>query len=227
MSAPRTGAALAAVLRRELAVSLRQKSEVATPLFFYAVAASLFPLAVGADPALLARLAPGVLWVCALLAALLSLQRLFAADHADGSLEAMALSPTPLPLIAAAKALAHCVLTGLPLVLVAPVLGLQFGLPGRTLGVLMAGLLLGMPCLSLIGSIGAALTLGVRGGGVLLALLVLPLCVPVLVFGAGAVEADQAGLGVEAHFSMLAALLLTSAFGAPFATAAALRIALE
>ena len=216
-----------AVLRREVALSARQKSEVATPLVFFTVAASLFPLAVGPEPALLMRLAPGVLWVCALLAAMLSLQRLFAADHADGTLEALALSATPLPLLAATKALAHFLLAGLPLVLVAPLLGLQFGLPGRALLILMGGLLLGMPSLSLIGSIGAALTLGVRGAGVLLSLLVLPLYVPVLVFGAGAVEADAAGLGVEAHFSLLAAILLVTAVFAPFASAAALRIALE
>jgi heme exporter protein B len=218
---------MAALLRREVSVALRQKGEVLTPLVFFVVVASLFPLGVGPESALLLRMAPGVLWVSALLAAMLSLQRLFATDHADGSLEQMALSSTPLGLLVAAKALAHCLLSGLPLVLMAPVLGLQFGLESRSLGILMLTLLLGTPTLSLIGSIGAALTLGVRGAGVLLSLLILPLYIPVLIFGAGAVEADAAGLGVGGHFSLLAALLVLSVFFAPLATKTALRISLE
>jgi heme exporter protein B len=216
-----------ALLRREVALALRQKGEVLTPLVFFVVVASLFPLGVGPESALLQRMAPGVLWVSALLAAMLSLQRLFATDYADGSLEQMALSPTPLGLLVVAKALSHFVLSGLPLVLVAPVLGLQFGLGGRELGVLVLSLLLGTPTLSLIGSIGAALTLGVRGAGVLLSLLILPLYIPVLIFGAGAVEADMAGLGAGGHLSLLAALLVLSVFFAPLATTAALRISLE
>ncbi|MCX7247891.1 MAG: heme exporter protein CcmB [Burkholderiales bacterium] len=218
---------MAALLRREVSVALRQKGEVLTPLVFFVVVASLFPLGVGPESALLLRMAPGVLWVSALLAAMLSLQRLFATDHADGSLEQMALSSTPLGLLVAAKALAHFLLSGLPLVLMAPVLGLQFGLESRSLGILMLTLLLGTPTLSLIGSIGAALTLGVRGAGVLLSLLILPLYIPVLIFGAGAVEADAAGLGVGGHFSLLAALLVLSVFFAPLATKTALRISLE
>ena len=189
--------------------------------------ASLFPLGVGPESALLLRMAPGVLWVSALLAAMLSLQRLFAMDYADGSLEQMVLSATPLGLLVAVKAFAHFLLSGLPLVLMAPVLGLQFGLEGRALGILMLTLLLGTPTLSLIGSIGAALTLGVRGAGVLLSLLILPLYIPVLIFGAGAVEADAAGLGIGGHLSLLAALLVLSAFFAPLATTTALRISLE
>lgn len=216
-----------AVLKREISLALRQKGEVLTPLVFFVVIASLFPLGIGPESALLLRMAPGVLWVSALLAAMLSLQRLFAMDYADGSLEQMALSTTPLGWLVVAKALAHFLLTGLPLVLVAPVLGLQFGLEGRSLGILMLSLLLGTPTLSLIGSIGAALTLGVRGAGVLLSLLVLPLYIPVLIFGAGAVEADAAGLGAGGHMSLLAALLVLSAFFAPLATTAALRISLE
>jgi heme exporter protein B len=218
---------LLAVLRREISLALRQKGEVLTPLVFFVVIASLFPLGVGPESALLLRMAPGVLWVSALLAAMLSLQRLFAMDYADGSLEQMALSPTPLGLLVVAKALSHFLLSGLPLVLMAPVLGLQFGLDGRALGILMLSLLLGTPTLSLIGSIGAALTLGVRGAGVLLSLLILPLYIPVLIFGAGAVEADAAGLGAGGHLSLLAALLVMSAFFAPLATTAALRISLE
>ena len=218
---------LLAALRRELSLAMRQKGEVLTPLVFFVVIASLFPLGVGPESALLLRMAPGVLWVSALLAAMLSLQRMFAMDYVDGSLEQMVLSATPLGLLVAAKALSHFLLSGLPLVLMAPVLGLQFGLEGRALGLLMLTLLLGTPTLSLIGSIGAALTLGVRGAGVLLSLLILPLYIPVLIFGAGAVEADAAGLGIGGHLSLLAALLVLSAFFAPLATTTALRISLE
>ena len=218
---------LLAALRREISLAMRQKGEVLTPLMFFVVIASLFPLGVGPESALLLRMAPGVLWVSALLAAMLSLQRLFAMDYADGSLEQMVLSATPLGLLVAVKAFTHFLLSGLPLVLMAPVLGLQFGLEGRALGILMLTLLLGTPTLSLIGSIGAALTLGVRGAGVLLSLLILPLYIPVLIFGAGAVEADAAGLGIGGHLSLLAALLVLSAFFAPLATTTALRISLE
>ena len=221
------GGVMKAALKREIALGLRQKGEVLTPLVFFVVIASLFPLGVGPESALLLRMAPGVLWVSALLAAMLSLQRLFAMDYADGSLEQMAISSTPLGLLVIAKALSHFLLSGLPLVLMAPVLGLQFGMEGRSLGILMLTLLLGTPTLSLIGSIGAALTLGVRGAGVLLSLLILPLYIPVLIFGAGAVEADAAGLGVGGHLSLLAALLVLSVFFAPLATTAALRISLE
>jgi heme exporter protein B len=221
------GRVLLSVLKREISLGLRQKGEVLTPLVFFMVIASLFPLGVGAESNLLLRMAPGVLWVSALLAAMLSLQRMFATDYADGSLEQMVLSPTPLGLLVLAKALAHFLLSGLPLVLIAPVLGLQFGLDTRSLGILMLSLLLGTPTLSLIGSIGAALTLGVRGAGVLLSLLILPLYIPVLIFGAGAVEADAAGLGIGGHLSLLAALLVLSLFFSPLATAAALRISLE
>lgn len=216
-----------AVVRREVSVGIKQKSEVLTPLFFFVIVASLFPLGVGPESALLLRMAPGVLWVGALLAAMLSLQRLFATDYVDGSLEQFALSPVPLTLLVLAKVFSHFLLSGLPLVLIAPVLGIQFGLDARALGVLTLSLLLGTPTLSLIGSIGAALTLGVRGAGVLLSLLILPLYIPVLIFGAGAVEADAAGLGAGGHLSLLAALLVLSAFFAPLATTTALRISLE
>lgn len=222
-----TSQVMAAVFKREIALGLRQKGEVLTPLVFFMVVASLFPLGVGAETKLLLRMAPGVLWVSALLAAMLSLQRMFATDYADGSLEQMVLSPTPLGLLVVSKAIAHFTMSGLPLVFVAPVLGLQFGMDGRAMGILMLSLLLGTPTLSLIGSIGAALTLGVRGAGVLLSLLILPLYIPVLIFGAGAVEADAAGLGIGGHFSLLAALLVMSLFFTPMATAAALRISLE
>jgi heme exporter protein B len=216
-----------AVMRRDLLLAMRRKSEVLTALFFFAIVSSLFPLGIGPETDMLRKIAPGVLWVGALLAAMLSLNRMFAADHQDGTLEQMALSPTPLALLVSGKVLAHWLVSGLPLVLLAPVLGLQFDLGARALVVLMASLLIGTPLLSLIGAIGAALTLGLRGGGVLLSLLVLPLYVPALIFGAGAVEADIAGLGAGGHLSLLAALLALAVFFAPWATTAALRIAWE
>jgi len=219
--------AFVAIVRRDLLLAARRKSEVLTALFFFMIVVSLFPLGIGPETAMLRRIAPGVLWVAALLAAMLSLGRLFAADHQDGTLEQMALSPTPLAVLVSGKVLAHWLTSGLPLVLLAPVLGLQFDLSARALGVLMLSLLLGTPILSLIGAIGAALTLGVRGGGVLLSLLVLPLFVPVLVFGAGAVEAQVSGLGAQAHVSILMAMLLPAAFFSPWACAAAVRIAVE
>lgn len=219
--------ALMAVMRRDLLMVMRRKSEVLTALFFFVIVSSLFPLGIGPEPALLRKIAPGVLWVGALLATMLGLQRMFSADHADGTLEQMAISPTPLVLLVLGKVLAHWLVSGLPLVLIAPVLGLQFDLDASALGVLMLALLLGTPLLSLIGAIGAALTLGVRGGGVLLSLLVLPLYVPALIFGAGAVESHISGLGAGGHLSLLAALLTLAAFFAPWATTAALRIALE
>ena len=221
------GQVLLAVLQREMALGLRHKGEVLTPLMFFVVVASLFPLGVGPESALLLRMAPGVLWVSALLAAMLSMQRMFATDYADGSLEQMVLSATPLALLVLAKAVSHFLLSGLPLVLMAPVLGLQYGLDNRALGILMLSLLLGTPTLSLIGSIGAALTLGVRGAGVLLSLLILPLYIPVLIFGAGAVESDAAGMGISGYLSLLAALLILSLFFSPLATSAALKISLE
>jgi heme exporter protein B len=219
--------ALWAVIRRDLLLAMRRKSEVLTALFFFAIVSSLFPLGIGPETDMLRKIAPGVLWVGALLAAMLSLNRLFAADHQDGTLEQMALSPTPLALLVSGKVLAHWLVSGLPLVLLAPVLGLQFDLSAPALFVLVGSLLLGTPLLSLIGAIGAALTLGVRGGGVLLSLLVLPLYVPALIFGAGAVEADISGLGAGGHLSLLAALTVLAAFFAPWAATAALRVALE
>jgi heme exporter protein B len=215
------------VFKREVSLAMRHKGEVLMPLVFFVLIASLFPLGVGPETAQLQRMAPGVLWVSALLSAMLSLQRLFATDYADGSLEQMALSTTPLMLLVAAKTWAHFVLSGLPLVLIAPLLGLQYGLNADALGVLMLTLLLGTPALTLIGSVGAALTLGVRGGGVLLSLLILPLFIPVLIFGAGAVQAHMTGMGADGHVSLLAALLVLSAFFAPLAATAAIRISLE
>lgn len=219
--------AVLAIIRRDLLLAMRRKSEVLTALFFFIIVVSLFPLGIGPEPALLRKIAPGILWVAALLATMLGLARLFAPDHADGTLEQMALSPSPLGLLITGKIAAHWLTTGLPLVLLAPVLGIQFDLDGEALGILVVSLLLGTPLLSLIGAIGAALTLGVRGGGVLLSLLVLPLYVPTLIFGAGAVEMVTSGLSAAGHLSLLAALLAVAVFFAPWATTAALRIALE
>ncbi len=216
-----------AIIRRDLLLAMRRKSEVLTALFFFIIVASLFPLGIGPETALLRKIAPGVIWVAALLATMLGLARLFAPDHADGTLEQMVLSPSPLGLLITGKIAAHWITTGLPLVLLAPVLGIQFDLDGEALAIMVVALLLGTPLLSLIGAIGAALTLGVRGGGVLLSLLVLPLYVPTLIFGAGAVEAHISGLGAGGHLSLLAALLALAVFFAPWATTAALRIALE
>ena len=216
-----------AVLRRDLALALRRKNEVLTAMFFFVVVASLFPLGIGPEKGTLRLIAPGILWVGALLASILALGRLFAADHQDGTLEQMVLSSASLPGLVAVKILAHWLLSGLPLVLLAPVLALQFDLPPDAIAVLMASLLLGTPLLSLIGSVGAALTLGVRGADVLLSLLVLPLYIPALVFGAGAVQAHTAGLGASAHLSILLAMLLVAALFTPWACAVALRIALE
>lgn len=219
--------ALVAVVRRDLLVAVRRKAEVLTAMFFFVVVTSLFPLGIGPEPTLLRTIGPGVLWVGALLATLLGLQRMFAADHADGTLEQMALSPSSLTLMVLGKTVAHWLVAGLPLVVLAPVLGLQFDLDGASLLVLVAGLLIGTPVLSLVGSVGAALTLGVRGGGALLSLLVLPLYIPTLIFGAGAVQAQASGTGAGGHLSLLGALLALSLFFAPWATTAALRIALE
>ena len=219
--------AIIAIIRRDLLLAMRRKSEVLTALFFFIIVVSLFPLGIGPESALLRKIAPGVVWVAALLATMLGLARLFAPDHADGTLEQMVLSPTPLGLLVTGKIVAHWITTGLPLVLLAPVLGIQFDLDTGALGILVLALLLGTPLLSLIGAIGAALTLGVRGGGVLLSLLVLPLYVPALIFGAGAVESHISGLGAGGHLSLLAALLALAVFFAPWATTAALRIALE
>jgi len=216
-----------AVVARDLRLALRRRADIVSALFFFIIVVSLFPLGVGPEPQLLRTLAPGVLWVAALLASMLSLPRLFADDFRDGTLEQLALAPQPLALIVLGKVIAHWLVSGLPLALLAPVLGLQFGLSGEALWVLAASLLIGTPALSGIGAIGAALTLGVRGGGVLLSLLVLPLYIPVLIFGAGAVDATVGGLGAQAHLSLLGALTLAGVFFAPWPTAAALRIALE
>lgn len=219
--------ALNCVIRRDLLLAFRRRSDVLTTLFFFVIVATLFPLGVGPEPALLRTMAPGILWVAALLASMLALGRLFALDYADGTLEQMLLSAEPLTVIVIGKVVAHWLVSGLPLVLLAPLLAVQFDLPRASVTVLFFSLLIGTPVLSLIGAIGAALTLGVRGGGVLVALLVLPLYIPVLIFGAGAVGAEASGLGSSAHLLLLGGVLAGAAALAPWATAAALRISLE
>lgn len=216
-----------AVIGRDLRLALRRQADIVSALFFFIIVVSLFPLGIGPETALLRKLAPGVLWVAALLATLLALPRLFADDHRDGTLEQLALAPHPLGLAVIGKVIAHWLVSGLPLALLAPVLGVQFDLDGEALWILTASILLGTPALSGIGAVGAALTLGLRGGGVLLSLLVLPLYIPVLIFGAGAVDATVSGLGGEAHLSLLAALTLAALGFAPWAAAAALKISLE
>jgi heme exporter protein B len=218
---------ISGIIQRDLLLAMRRWSDAAMSVFFLVIVVSLFPLGVGPEPAVLRTIAPGVLWVAALLTCLLSLSRVFTPDYLDGVLEQMVLVPQPLSLLVLGKVLAHWVISGLPVVLLSPLLGLQFGLDGEALGVLVLSLLLGTPTLSMIGAIGAALVLGVRGSGLLVALLVLPLYVPVLIFGAGAVTGSMAGVGGEANLSLLGASLVLSLFLAPWATAAAIRIALE
>ena len=215
------------VLRRDLRIALRRKGDALNVLAFFVVVASLFPLGVGPEPNQLRAMAAGVVWIAALLAAVLSLPRLFAADFADGTLEQLLLSPQPLAAMVLAKIAAHWLLTGLPLALAAPLIGLQYDLPADALGLLLVTLLIGTPVLSLLGAAGAALTLGVRGGGALLGLLILPLFVPVLVFGAGAVTASLTGINPMAHLSLLGAFLAVSSVVGPWAACAALHVALD
>jgi heme exporter protein B len=215
------------IVKRDLMLAVRRSADALGSLGFFVIACSLFPLGVGPEPAALRSIAPGVLWVAALLAATLSLPRLFSADHADGTLEQMLLSSEPLVVIVAGKAVAHWLVSGLPLVLLSPLLALQFGLDAQALAVLAISLLLGTPILSLVGAVAAALSLGARSSGVLVALLALPLYTPVLVFGAGAVDALGAGGGAVAHLLLLGAGLGVALALAPWASSAALRIALE
>ncbi|MFM9879960.1 MAG: heme exporter protein CcmB [Burkholderiaceae bacterium] len=215
------------IFLRDLRLAWRRRSDTLAGLFFFVIVVSLFPLGIGPEPELLRTMAPGVVWVAALLASMLSLGRLFADDHQDGTLEQLLLAATPLPLLVLGKVAAHWLCSGLLLTLLSPLLALQFDLPWDAAAVLLLSLLLGTPLLSLLGAVGAALTVGVRGASVLLSLLVLPLVIPVLIFGAGAVQASYAELGVAAHFSLLGAMLVMALVVTPWVTAIALRIALE
>lgn len=212
---------------RDLTLAWRRRADVLSTLFFFVIVVSLFPLGIGPEAQLLRSIAPGVVWVAALLASMLSLNRVFQNDYHDGTLEQMLLTPQPLYLVVLGKIVAQWLVSEVPLVLIAPLIGVQFDLPTDTLVVLFISLLLGTPILSLIGSVGAALTLGLRGGGVLIALLILPLYVPVLIFGAGAVDASIIGVSPQANLYLLGALLAVSLVFAPWATSAALRISLE
>ncbi len=219
--------AFAALFARDLRLAARRRTDALLPLAFFGVAIALFPLGVGPEPQTLRQIAPGIVWVSALLAAMLSVSQLYAADMADGSLEQLLIADRSRIGIAAAKAASHWVLTGLPLTIAAPLFGVVFDMSLPAIGALAASLLLGTPVLSLLGGLGAALTLGLRGGAVLLIVLIVPLCIPALIFGAGAVAAADAGLSARGHFSLLGALLLFTALLSPLATAAALRIATE
>ncbi len=218
---------LGLVIRRDLLLAMRRRADVLTTLVFFVMVVSLFPLGIGPEPDMLRKMAAGVLWVAALLASMLSLPRMFSADYLDGTLEQMMLAPQSLTMMVSGKIVAHWMLSGLPLVVIAPVLGLQFDMSAQALWVLMLALLLGTPVLSMIGAVGAALTLGLRGGGVLVSLLVLPLCIPVLIFGAGAVEAVNSGMAAVSNLSLLGAFLLFALVFTPFVAAQALRISME
>lgn len=212
------------IVRRDLLLVLRHRSDAANPLLFFLMVASIFPLGVGPEANTLKQIAPGIIWIAALLATLLSLEGIFRSDFDDGSLEQLILSPHPLPLLVLAKTFAHWLTTGLPLILLAPLLGLLFGISGWPLTILLITLLLGTPTLSLVGSVGVALTVGLRRGGLLLALLLLPLYVPILIFSAGAVEIAAQGLSTEGQLYLLTAFLILAATLAPMATSAALCI---
>jgi heme exporter protein B len=215
------------IVARDLTLAWRRRADVLSTLIFFVIVVSLFPLGIGPESQLLRSIAPGVVWVAALLASMLSLNRVFQNDYQDGTLEQMLLTPQPLYLVVMGKIVAQWLVSEVPLVLIAPLIGVQFDLPRNTLFVLFISLLIGTPILSLIGSVGAALTLGLRGGGVLITLLILPLYIPVLIFGAGAVDASIIGVSPQANLYLLGALLTISLVFAPWATSAALRISLE
>ncbi|EIC28836.1 MULTISPECIES: heme exporter protein CcmB [Methylomicrobium] len=219
--------AFLAIIRRDLVLAFRRRAEMINPLLFFILVITLFPLGIGAQPNLLQAIAPGVIWVAALLAAMLSLDSLFRSDFDDGSLEQMLLSPYPASLLVLAKVIAHWLVTGLPLLLVAPLLAVFLGLPTQALGVLLLTLLLGTPVLSLIGAIGVALTVGLRRGGMILSLLVLPLYVPVLIFAGNAVQMAAGGLPVDAQIGILTSMLLLALVLAPWPAAAALKMSIN
>ncbi len=217
-----------ALVKRDLLLAMRRRSDVFTVLLFFIIVVSIFPLGISFEKAILQKIAPGVVWVAALLASTLALERIFANDYADGTLEQILLTAQPLSILVFAKIFAHWLLTGLPLVLIAPLAGLQYHLSATTIGTMMVMLLIGTPILSMIGAIGAALTLGLRGGGILISLLVLPLYIPVLVYGSGAIEASMQGdVSLQPYYLLLLAFLLLALVFAPWATAASLRISVE
>lgn len=215
------------IVWRDLMLAWRRRADMLSTVFFFVIVVSLFPLGIGPETQLLRTIAPGVVWVAALLASMLSLGRLFANDYQDGTLEQLLLTPQPLFLVVLGKTLAHWIIAEVPLVLVAPLVGVQFDLSRETLWILFASLLIGTPVLSLIGSVGAALTLGLRGGGVLISILVLPLYIPALIFGSGAVEASIMGAAPSPHLYLLGAFAIVALLFSPWAAASALKISLE
>ena len=219
--------AFLAIVRRDLILAVRRRAEIANPLFFFVIVVTLFPLGIGAQAKLLQAMAPGVIWVSALLAAMLSLDGLFRSDFDDGSLEQMLLSPFPVSVLVLGKIVAHWLVTGLPLILMAPLLAIFLGLPEKAMGTLVITLVLGTPVLSLIGAIGVALTLGLRRGGMLLSLLVLPLYIPVLIFASNAVDMAAMGLPVSAQINILMAILFLALVLAPLPAAAALKMSMN
>ncbi|MDF9392220.1 MULTISPECIES: heme exporter protein CcmB [Methylococcus] len=219
--------AFLAILRRDLMLAFRHRGELANPLLFFLIVVTLYPLGVSPEPELLRKIAPGVIWIAALLAALFSLENLFRSDFDDGSLEQMLLSPRPLSVLVIAKVLAHWLVSGLPMLLLAPLLALLLDMPSKAAWALEATLAIGTPLLSLIGAIGVALTVGLKRGGILLTLLILPLYIPVLIFATNAVAAAGAGMPIEGQLYFLAALLVLALTLAPVAIAAALRISMS
>ncbi|ENY70999.1 heme exporter protein CcmB [Aeromonas diversa] len=220
-------AALYHVIRRELLMAMRQRSEILNPLWFFLIVITLFPLGIGPEPALLARIAPGIIWVAALLSAMLSLERLFRDDFADGALEQMMLMPAPLGVLALGKVVAHWLLTGLPLLMLSPLIALLLSLDVATWQAVALTLLLGTPVLSLLGAVGVALTVGLRRGGVLLSLLILPLYIPVLIFATSAIDAAGMGLPYGGQLAILGAMLLGALTLTPLAMSAALRVSMN
>ncbi|KXF81328.1 heme exporter protein CcmB [Enterovibrio coralii] len=221
------GSATFSMIQRELLIAYRRQSDMMNPLWFFIIVITLFPLGVGPGPNLLAEIAPGIIWVAALLAAVVSLERMFKDDFADGSLEQMLLMPEPLPVLVFAKIVAHWLLTGLPLLIISPLLAVLLSLDWEAYKAVVLTLLLGTPTLSFLGSIGVALTVGLRKGGVLLSLLVLPLFIPVLIFATSAIDMAASGFAINGQLAILGALLVGSATLSPFAASAALRVSVQ
>lgn len=220
-------APMTTIIRRELLIAFRRKADILNPLWFFIIVITLFPLSIGPEPSLLARIAAGIVWVAALLSALLSLERLFRDDFADGSLEQMMLMPSPLSTLVLAKVVAHWLLTGLPLIIISPLLAVLLSLDFNTWLAIVLTLLLGTPTLSFLGAVGVALTVGLQKGGVLLSLLILPLYIPVLIFATSAIDAASLGMAYNGQLAILGALLMGSATLTPFAISSALRVSVQ
>lgn len=218
---------MSTIIRRELLIAFRRQADIFNPLWFFIIVITLFPLSIGPDPSLLSRIAPGIVWVAALLSALLSLERLFRDDYQDGSLEQMMLMPVPLPVVVISKVLAHWLLTGVPLILISPLLAILLSLDMNTWISVVLTLLLGTPTLSFIGAIGVALTVGLQKGGVLLSLLVLPLYIPILIFATSAIDAASLGIAYNGQLAILAAMFMGALTLTPFAISAALRVSVN